>query len=253
MLTRRRLLALAIPTLLSAGAIVIAAAAGEPRSTQAVQSVPSSPARLVQMQHHFLQVTLIHEAIIRGDLPSVREPALTLAHLPIPPDTPARTAPFAAAIGQAGARAAEAADLAAAASATTVMLRQCGECHRAAGVLPAPSRTLRPDVGGIVGHMLEHQRAVDELLQGLVIPSATEWRQGAERLRAAPLRPDQYPPDPRLTSELKRTDARVHQIADRAVKAADAPARAAVYSDLLTTCAQCHGLHRQIWGPDRKR
>jgi mono/diheme cytochrome c family protein len=238
MLTRRRLLALAIPTLLSAGAIVIAAAAGEPRSTQAVQSVPSSPARLVQMQHHFLQVTLIHEAIIRGDLPSVREPALTLAHLPIPPDTPARTAPFAAAIGQA---------------ATTVMLRQCGECHRAAGVLPAPSRTLRPDVGGIVGHMLEHQRAVDELLQGLVIPSATEWRQGAERLRAAPLRPDQYPPDPRLTSELKRTDARVHQIADRAVKAADAPARAAVYSDLLTTCAQCHGLHRQIWGPDRKR
>ncbi len=252
MLPRLRPFALAIPTLVAAGSFAMAAAAREPRPTQTAQSVPSSPARLVQMQHHFVQVTLIHEAIIRGDLPSVREPAVTLARLPIPPDTPAPLAPFAAAIGRAAGQAAKAPDLAAAASATTLMLRQCGECHRAAGVLPAPSRTLRPDVGGIVGHMLEHQRAVDGLLQGLVIPSATEWRQGAERLKVAPLRPEQYPPDPRLTSELKRTDARVHAIADRAAAAADAPARAAVYSDLLTTCAQCHGLHRQIWGPDRR-
>ena len=27
---------------------------------------------------------------------------------------------------------------------------------------------------------------------------------------------------------------------------------AKIYADLLTTCAQCHGLHRQIWGPRTK-
>jgi mono/diheme cytochrome c family protein len=251
MLRHRSVLFLIAVLLGAGGAAVGLARPGHAARAQRQQSVPSTPERLAAMRHHFVQVTLIHEAIIRGDRPAISGPAWELARMPMPPGTPPLTAPFVARIGSAAARAAGAPDLASAAAATTEMLLQCGECHRAAGILPAPSTTKRPEVGGIVGHMLEHQRAVDELLQGLVVPSLSQWRQGVERLKVAPLKPGDYPPDRALTNDLKRADARVHQIADRAARAADAPARAAVYADLLTTCAQCHGLHRRVWGPGR--
>jgi mono/diheme cytochrome c family protein len=209
------------------------------------------PDRLAEMRHHFLQVTLIHEAIIRGDRPAIPGPAWELARMPPPLETPPATAPFVARLGSAAARAAGAPDLVSAARATTEMLQQCGACHRAAGVLPAPSLTKRPDVGGLVGHMLEHQRAADELLQGLLIPSPTQWSRGAERLKAAALRPGELPVDRALRGQLQEADSRVHQLADRAARATDAQARADVYADLLVTCAQCHGLHRGIWGPGR--
>jgi cytochrome c553 len=228
------------------------AGAGSLRAAQAEQSLPSMPARLAEMQHHYLQVTLIHEAIIRGDLPAVQSPARELAAMPAPVNTPPRTAPFAKAIAAAAELAAGAQTLSSAASAATLMLLQCGECHRAAGVLPAPSTPRRPDLGGLVGHMLEHQRAVDEMLQGLLMPSVSRWAQGTARLKTAPLRPDQFPRDPRLPNELTRTDALVHEIGGRAAQATDAPTRATVYGDLLTTCAECHGLHREIWGPKRQ-
>ena len=47
----------------------------------------------------------------------------------------------------------------------------------------------RRDVGGIVGQMRDHQLAVDDMLFGLMIPSASYWRQGADRLRVVPLLP----------------------------------------------------------------
>ena len=97
--------------------------------------------------------------------------------------------------------------------------------------------------------MLEHQRAVDELLQGLVVPSTSQWDRGAARLQTAPLHPDQLPADPGLAGSVRRADERVHQIATRAVRATTTGARTAVYADLITTCADCHSLHRRIWGP----
>jgi hypothetical protein len=97
--------------------------------------------------------------------------------------------------------------------------------------------------------MLEHQRAVDELLQGLVVPSASQWSRGAERLRTAPLSPADLPADSGLAGSVRRADERVHQIAARAANATTPPARSGVYADLLTTCADCHSLHQRIWGP----
>ena len=41
------------------------------------QQVRSTPERLAQMEHHFSQVSLIHEALVRGDLRAVSEPAST--------------------------------------------------------------------------------------------------------------------------------------------------------------------------------
>jgi hypothetical protein len=97
--------------------------------------------------------------------------------------------------------------------------------------------------------MLEHQRAADELLQGLLIPSEARWRSGAERLRTAELLRSDLPADPKLTPEIRKAETAVHALANRAAAATATSERAAVYVDLATTCARCHSLHRQIWGP----
>jgi mono/diheme cytochrome c family protein len=207
---------------------------------QASQTSASGPQRLAEMRHHFSDVILVHEAVIRGDLRSVGPPAQALASIATPAGMPAATAPFVAEIRRAGQRAADAANLAAAAQATVSMVTACAGCHRAAGVMPAASRSIGHDVGGIVGHMLEHQRAADMLLIALMMPSATEWRQGADSLRVAALLPFKFPSDPKLTKDIRALDLRVHQIADRAIDAETADERARVYTDLLTTCAQCH-------------
>jgi cytochrome c553 len=221
-------------------------------SAQSTQSVPSTPERVAEMRHHFTEVTQIHEAVIRGDLPAVREPATKLGDIAIPSGVPDSAVQYVAAIRTAGRRAATATTLVSAAQATVSMVTECANCHRAVGVLPAPTTPPGPDVGGLVGHMLVHKRAADEMLQGLVIPSASRWREGAERLRTAALRPSQLPSDPKLTREIRQADEKVHKLADQAVKADTASARASTYVELLTTCAECHGL-RKMWGPRTER
>jgi cytochrome c553 len=214
----------------------------------------SRPDRLAAMRHHFGQVYVIHEAIIRGDLPAVREPASELARLPPPPGLPADAAPFVGEIRQAADAAVEARTLPAAAAATASMLRRCGDCHRAVVVPVIVVTPSVQDVGGIVGHMLDHQRAADDLLQGLVVPSPSLWRQGAERLFAAPvLEPGKLPDDPKWTAELRKMETRIRAIAQEAESDAETDARTAHYAQLLVMCAECHSLHSRIWGPARGR
>ena len=215
------------------------------------QQVRSTPERLALMGHHFSQVGLIHEAVIRGELLAVNEPAKALAQTGVPQDVAASTAPFHAAMRIGAGRAADARDLTSAAAATVSMLLSCGDCHRAAGIMPVPMTPKYPAVGGLVGHMLEHQRAADEMLEGLFIPSESQWTQGATRLTVAPLSAKSMPRDKRLTPEIRKAEDRVHQLAERASKATAWKDRGDVYAQLLTTCAGCHSLHGVVWGPRR--
>ncbi|MEO8482477.1 MAG: hypothetical protein ABI634_09730 [Acidobacteriota bacterium] len=233
-----------------AGALAIAAlASGAGALAQTTASVPANPARIVEMRHHFVDISLVQESVIRGDLASVRAPARRLMQLATPVDMPPASAPFITTIRVAARRAAEAQTLRASALAATTMLEQCGGCHQAVTVRPVPTSASRPDVGGLVGHMLEHQRAADQLLQGIVIPSATAWSQGVQALRIAPLKASEFPPDSRFRSDFHKAETEVHDIANDA-RADDAMAqRVDTYARLLTTCASCHSLHRRIWGP----
>lgn len=218
---------------------------------QVSRPVPTSATRLEEMRHHFADVLLVHEAVIRGDLPAVRQPALRLAAVVVPEGMPDTAAPFIAELRKAGRRAADAQTIAAAAQATVAMATGCATCHRGMGVFPAPSRPAGPDIGGALGHMLEHQRAADEMLIGLMVPSTTDWRLGADRLRTAPLLPRQLPNDPKLTTDIRKMDLRVHALADQAIEAETPDERASAYTALLGTCTPCHSLHSKIWGPGR--
>jgi len=115
--------------------------------------------------------------------------------------------------------------------------------------MPAQAIRPRPQVGGVVGHMLEHQVAVDLMFQGLVVPSDSLWRQGTRAMATAPLHPRELPVDSAVRRELAPTEERVHRIATAAAQATDPFARAGFYGQMLAGCADCHKRHARIWGP----
>jgi cytochrome c553 len=213
------------------------------------QVKPSNPQTADHMKEHYTKVREVEAAVIRGDLEAVREPASWLAAHESSRELDRASASQVATMRHAARQAAEATDIPSAATATAAMLAACGDCHRAAAVVPSPAESQLPVVGGTVGHMLEHQRAVDQLADGLVIPSMSLWKQGAEALKSSPLRTRELPRDPGLTREVIAAEDKVHLLAEQAAGVSEAPARTNAYAQIISTCAQCHGLHGRIWGP----
>ncbi|MBI2220791.1 MAG: hypothetical protein HYU53_06245 [Acidobacteria bacterium] len=215
----------------------------------AAQRKPSDPQTAGHMREHYTQVHAVEHAVIRGDLEAVKEPATWLAAHEASQELDKASAAQVSAMRQAARRAADAEDLKSAATATAAMLAACGDCHRAAAVVPPVPVPDRPAVAGSVGHMLEHQRAVDQMANGLIVPSTGMWKEGADALKASPLRAGDLPRDPKLTREIAAAEDRVHVLADQASAAAEESARVNAYAQIISTCAQCHGLHGRIWGP----
>ena len=65
------------------------------------------------------------------------------------------------------------------------------------------------------------------------------------------LDPAQLPRDAKGLAGVREADARVHALAVGAEQDADDTARATRYAQLIVNCAQCHSLHKRIWGPTR--
>jgi cytochrome c553 len=216
------------------------------------QRVRSEPARVAAMHDNLRMVTAIQAAVIAGDLSRVVPPARQVAQLTVPPGLPDAATRHVEALTVAAREAASAPSVASAATATAHMLVRCGSCHREVGTMPAIAAPAMPSVRGTVGHMLDHQRAVDQLLHGLVIPSSTEWMAGARALRASPLHAERSR-SAKLPAELLRVEEAVHRLAEDAVAAESPDARVRVYGTLLARCADCHSLHARVWGPPPHR
>lgn len=209
----------------------------------------SNPHTSAHMREHFAKVIEAHDAVVRGDLESVKVPAEWLAAHDPSPELDKASASHVSVMRQAARRVAAATELPAAAQGTAAMLAACGDCHRAAGVVPPMAVPDDPHVGGTVGHMLEHKHAIDLMMQGLIVPSAALWQQGAAALRHAPLKARDLPRDPKLTRQILASEDEVHLLADRAASATEQPARVAAYAQVISACGRCHGLHGRIWGP----
>jgi hypothetical protein len=236
------LVATAVAALNAATARVSTASAG-------AQAVVPQPGRAAHMQAHYSQVLTVHAAVIRGDLAAARAPATWIADHDAPPSLPSGSAPFVEQMRRAARRTAQASTVLEAALGTADMLKTCGDCHRGVGTMPSVSPSSGPDVGGVVGHMLAHQRASDQMLQGLVIPSSAMWRTGTAGFSTAPLRASKLPDDPKLTGEVTASERRIHELAAQAAKTDDDSARAVFYGQIIARCADCHALHRKVWGP----
>ena len=204
------------------------------------------------MRHHFSDVLVLHDAVVRGDLTAARASARRLVAEPNPPKLTDAGRARVSRIRAMASDVAAAKTVETAAAAAAGMVATCGECHVATATRmpPAPAEA-RKELGGLVGHMLTHREGLDRLLAGLLIPSASTWAEGAHRLQGVSLSRDDLPNDPKLTSRVAAADKQVHALAEKAAQATTNDARVMVYGELLATCATCHSLHPSVWGPTR--
>lgn len=187
------------------------------------------------MQEHFAQVTTIQDAVIRGDLAAVAEPAEWLArHRPVD-SLPTGWEPHVAGMSLAAQDALDATSVEDAAVATAAMGAACGACHQAVGA--GPQFTLGAEINtdrGLAAHMQRHRWAADRMWEGLIGPSDTSWTWGAATLRESALRPQGQ------AERIGELANAVHEIGAQAEGVSELGARATLYGELLATCAECH-------------
>lgn len=207
---------------------------------------PTVPVTKAHMADHFAKVREVEEAIIRGDLDAAKTPAQWIADHQDASEVPAAEKPIKD-MRAAARSVASATDISNAAIASAGMLGACGRCHAASKIEPKlPPATEPAAKGDRAKHMMEHQLAIDRMYHGLIAPVSGEWQKGAEALKAAPLR-DKAMKD--IEKEAIAAEARTHELAERAINAADQSSRITIYGEIVGSCASCHGLHGRIWGP----
>jgi cytochrome c553 len=233
---------------MGAWATAIAVLGGSGLTGAFSQSIQPDAQRAASMRRHYADAVAMHTAIIRGDLAGVTLAAQALTEYTAPPGMPDRSTAHAATIRQAAHDAAEATTIVSAAVSSALMLNACGQCHQLAGVQPAITLRPSPQIGGLVGHMLEHQRAADQIFQGLVTPSDVKWRDGMRAFAAAPLHAADLPVGAQARRTLFQTEERMHRLAGDAAQATEPRTRANYYGMLLAGCADCHS-RSKTWGP----
>lgn len=219
-----------------------------PASEQPVAAAPAQPSvdTAARMAGHFGKVRELEEAIIRGDLDAAKAAAKWIAEHQEAAGLPAGTESYVTATTNAAGAVAASASLGNAGVAAAFAVAACGECHARAKVTPKMPEVSAPAARpGTAGHMLAHKYAVDLMYRGMVGPSDTLWKQGAEALKGAPLTDKDLT---KASREIVASEARVHDLAGRAAQAADAGSRIAIYGELIGGCASCHGAHGMVLG-----
>jgi hypothetical protein len=223
--------------------------AAPPPAEQTPPAAPAQPAVSASehMKEHFEKFRELEEAIIRGDIESARAPAQWIAEHQEVAGLPEGTENYVTEMRSAAKAVAASNDIGNAAVASAKAIATCGGCHAAAKVTPPlPEASAVSDMAGAAGHMHGHQQAIDLLYRGLAAPSDEMWKKGAEGLRVAPLAEKDLA---KVTKEIQRFEARVHELAGRAADAPDSGAKVAIYGEIIGGCATCHGLHGKVWGP----
>ncbi|MEW5983807.1 MAG: hypothetical protein AB1806_15760 [Acidobacteriota bacterium] len=246
---------LLILALLLASLSVVVACGGSSQppaeSAPAAEPAPSAQSEASKHMHeHLNRITEIHNAVTRGDLEAASAPAAWLADHEPPAGLPATVVDELANMKRTSKMVVDATSINDAATATAQLLAACGTCHTKTSVVVSFDDVPKPPAGaGVSAHMLEHQWAMDLMMQGLVGPSEMKWRQGAEALKVSPMAAEELPKDEKLTQEIRTFETKVHGWADKAVDAGDMGTRVAVYGEVTAGCAACHGLHGRAWGP----
>ena len=235
-------------------AAVLACGGSQPPAEESA-SAPAPPPKPIteltrEMHEQLGKITVVQQAVIRGDLETAAVPARWMADHQEVAGFPADTASYITDMKKFAANVADAKDIKGAATATTMMISYCGKCHEAAKLkvaFPDPPKPIWTK--GRAAHMLEHQWAVDLMYQGLAGPSDERWTKGVEALKTAPLSVADLPKDASLTAEIVANEKKIHEQAAKALKTTDLGTRVALYSEVLAECAACHSLHGRVWGP----
>jgi hypothetical protein len=241
---------------LSVGLMILSVAFGvsacgssaPPSAEQSTAAAPAQPSvdTAARMAAHFGKVRELEEAVVRGDLEGAKAAAQWIAEHQEAAGLPAGTESYVKATTNAARAVAASTLLGNAGVATAFAVAACGECHAAAKVTPKmPEVGAPPTLPGTAALMLAHKHAVDLMYRGMVGPSETLWKQGAEALKASQLTDKDLTKAPK---EFVASETRVRELAGRAAQAADAGSRIAIYGELIGGCASCHAMHGTVLG-----
>jgi cytochrome c553 len=191
------------------------------------------------MDDHQSRADLVHRAIIDGQLPAARDPALWLAaheehsQLPQGVKSPVEDVrAFARSITRS-------ASLADAARCASEMAAACGRCHEAAGAdLRFAGPTMPPTGQRAAPHMLRHAWATNQMWRALLSRSDALWQAGATALSEDPL----FHANDESGREVVALARDVHLLGSQARRIENPDHRAGIYGRLLSTCADCHTL-----------
>jgi hypothetical protein len=238
--------------LLAATLVLAACAHSQEPSTQAPEPTAAAPTQASASEerpdtkHHmsssFWAAVDARDAVIAGDLDEARANGDFLAHQPFA-DLPERWRHWVKQMQVQAAELAIAPDLQHAATAVARMSLSCGDCHYqmhqdARGIGHAQSAPAA-ERENVEARMLRHERIADDLWNGLIRPSDSDWSQGARGLVEAPPQPptqDGQQVDPAFAQHLNEIKAMGLQ----AVTAKTHPERAEVFGNYLARCVDCH-------------
>ncbi len=204
------------------------------------------------MHERFESARRIEQAVVHSDLARVQLEARAISASDEPDALP-QWRPYLDRIATSSHNIERAADVVAAAKATAALGRECARCHEATAAKIVFSADPRPTADTtLLPQMLGHQWAAARMWDGLIGPSNDRWLEGAQALTQVPLTIVAEEPmtvklkDMGLADGEKIGDdvARVRLYANRALAMRDQDGRAAIFGELLATCAHCHAAIR---------
>lgn len=195
------------------------------------------------MRDHFAAVSDLQRALARGHLDQAKEDARWIVEHE-EPDQLATWAMDVNAMKQAARDVLAAPDVPTAAAHVSHLGRSCSRCHeQTAAVVTFAWEEPPGETSSLASQMQRHQWAARRLWEGLVGPNDGVWKHGAQVLATTQLDTTAASGgSPR--ADVTELAARVRALATKATTLDEQDDRAALYGELLSTCAGCHALVR---------
>jgi len=193
------------------------------------------------MRSHFLEGRAVRNALVRGELEDARTRLTQVAAEAGPVDAPPSWEPRLEAVRIAARDASQAEGLPQATRAFAALATRCADCHEATDARIEFEGLAVPQGEEPPVQMERHQWAAERMWEGLIAPDAARYREGARVLAEAALHPLELRAGTAPPLEVVQVAERARGVAGQASRAESQADRAALYGELLGTCAGCHG------------
>ena len=220
---------------------VPAAVAATPATPAATP--PSAPDLAYHMRVSFWDALDAREALILGDLSGAKQAAERLARTDYAHALPPAWMPWVMKLQQEANELTLAGDLHSASLSLARIALVCGECHELRDAGPTQPRAKpmpwEDPPESFDARMERHQLGMQQMWDGLVLPSEQAFRSGTVTITRAPLRAPERA-EASVESSLHARIEEIRALAKDARRATSYEERGRVYGELLSRCADCH-------------
>ncbi len=230
---------LATGTCVALGALLVAVAAAQNQPEVRGSAVAE------HMHQHLSAMRAMKAFIIAGQLDdNLREAAVWVEEHEATPGLPGDWQPYILQMRRYAGQVADARHLDFAAVSVGEMAGVCGDCHSANGVeVGFGDYTSAPGASPNVRvQMRRHLWAVDRMWEGLISPSDSAWRLGAETLADVQVNAADIGATGAQQPKVDYLLARAREIGTEGASVESPKARGALYGELLSLCADCHNM-----------